>query len=86
MECEGKWALGNITTKKDSGGDGIPAELFKILNDDAVIVLSSICQEIWKIHQWGHRIGKSQFFHSNTQEGECQKMLKLLYNCAHFTC
>ena len=46
LECEGKWALGNITTKKDSGGNGIPAELFKILKDDAVKVLSSICQQI----------------------------------------
>ena len=51
MECEVKWALGSITTNKASGGDGIPVELFKILND-AVKVLHSICQQIWKIQQW----------------------------------
>ena len=49
MECEGKWALGSITTNKASGGDGIPAELFKILKDDAVKVLHSKCQQVWKI-------------------------------------
>ena len=46
LECEVKWALGNITMNKASGGDGIPAELFKILKDDAVKVLHSICQEV----------------------------------------
>ena len=46
LECEVKWALGSITINKDSGGDGIPAELFQILNDDVVKVLHSICQEI----------------------------------------
>ena len=75
MECEGKWALGNITTKKDSGGDGIPAELFKILKDDAVIVLSSICQQIWKTQKWP-RTGKISF-HSNPKKGQCQRMFKL---------
>ena len=48
LECEVKWALGSITTNKASGGDGIPAELFQILKDDAVKVLYSICQQIWK--------------------------------------
>ena len=48
LECEIKWALGRITTNKASGGDGIPAELFQILKDDAVKVLHSICQQIWK--------------------------------------
>ena len=48
LECEVKWALGNITTKKASGGDGIPVEIFQILKDDAVKVLHSICQHIWK--------------------------------------
>ena len=52
LECEVKWALGNITTNKGSGGDGIPVELFKILKDDAVKVLHSICQHIWKTQQW----------------------------------
>ena len=51
LECEVKWALGSITTNKASGGDGIPAELFKILKDDAVKVLHSICPQIWKIQQ-----------------------------------
>ena len=52
VEWEVKWALGSITTNKASRGDGIPAELFQILNDDAVKVLHSICQKIWKIQQW----------------------------------
>ena len=51
LECEVKWALGNITTNKASGGDGIPAELFQILKDDAVKVLHSMCQQIWKTQQ-----------------------------------
>ena len=51
-ECEVKWALGRITTNKVSGRDGIPAELFKILKDDAVKVLHSICHLIWKTEQW----------------------------------
>ena len=51
LECEVKWALESITTNKASGGDGIPVELFKILKDDAVKVLHSICQQIWKTHQ-----------------------------------
>ena len=52
LECEVKWALESITTNKASGGDGIPVELFQILNDDAVKVLHSICQQIWKTQQW----------------------------------
>ena len=51
LECEIKWALESITTKKASGGDGIPVELFQILKDDAVKVLHSICQHIWKSQQ-----------------------------------
>ena len=51
LECEVKWALGSITANKASGGDGIPAELFQILKDDAVKVLHSICQQIWKTEQ-----------------------------------
>ena len=51
LECEGKWALGSLTMNKASGGDGIPVELFQILKDDTVIVLHSICQQIWKTHQ-----------------------------------
>ena len=52
LECEVKWALGSITTNKVSGGDGIPVELFQILKDDAVKVLHSVCQQIWKTQQW----------------------------------
>ena len=52
LECEVKWALGSITMNKTSGGDGIPAELFQILKDDAVKVLHSVCQQIWKTQQW----------------------------------
>ena len=51
LECEVKWASGSITTNKASGGDGIPVELFQILEDDAVKVLHSICQQIWENHQ-----------------------------------
>ena len=52
LECEVKWALGSITMNKASGGDGIPAEPFQTLEDDAVKVMHSICQKIWKIQQW----------------------------------
>ena len=52
LECEVKWALGSITMNKASGSDRIPVELFQILKDDAVKVLHSICQQIWKTHQW----------------------------------
>ena len=52
LECEVKWALESITTNKASGGDGIPVELFKILKDDTVKGLHSICQQIWKTQQW----------------------------------
>ena len=52
LECKVKWASGNITTNKDTGGDAITVELFQILKDDAVKVLHSICQHIWKTHQW----------------------------------
>ena len=59
LECKVKWTLGSNTTNKDSGGDRIPVELFQILKDDAVKVLHSICQQIWKTQ--GHRTGKGQF-------------------------
>jgi len=52
LECKVEWALGNITTNNASGGDGIPAELFQVLKDDAVNMLYSICQQIWKTQQW----------------------------------
>ena len=52
LECEVKWALGRIITNKTNGGDGNPVELFQIIKDDAVKVLHSICQQIWKTQQW----------------------------------
>ena len=61
LECEVKWALESITTNKASGGDGIPFELFQILKDDAVKVLHSICQQIWKTQQWPHDWKRSVF-------------------------
>ena len=64
LECEVKWALESITTNKASGGDGIPAELFQILKDDAVKVLHSICQQIWKTQQWPQDWKRSVFFQS----------------------
>ena len=73
LKCEVKWTLGNITMNKASGSDGILAELLQILKDDAVKVLRSTCQQIWKIH-------------SNLKEGQGQRMFKLLHNCIHFTC
>ena len=59
-QCEVKWALGSVTMNKASGGDDIPVELFQILKDDAVKVLHSICQQVWKLSS-GHRTGKGQF-------------------------
>ena len=61
LECEVKWALGSITTNKASGGDGIPVELFQILKDDAVKVLHSTCQQIWKTQQWPQDWKRSVF-------------------------
>ena len=61
MECEVKWALGSITTNKASGGDGIPVHLFQILKDNAVKVLHSICQQIWKTQQWPQDWKRSVF-------------------------
>ena len=64
LECEVRWALGSITMNKASGSDGIPFELFHILKDDAMKVLHSICQQIWKTQPTqssGHRTGKGQF-------------------------
>ena len=67
LECEVKWALGSIAMNKASGGDGIPAELFQILKDDAVKVLHSICQQIWKT---AVTTGLEKvIFHCNPKEG-----------------
>ena len=80
LECEVNWALGSITTNKAGEGDGIPVELFQILKDDAVKMLHSICQHVWKTQQW-----PQVSFHSNPKERQCQRMLKLLHNCTHLT-
>ena len=69
LEYKVKWALGNITMNKASGGDGISAELFQILKDDAVTVLHSICQQIWKRQQWPQ--DWKSCFHSNSKERQC---------------
>ena len=61
LECKIKWALGSITTNKASRGDGIPVELFQILKDDAMKVLHSICQQIWKNQQWPQDWKRSVF-------------------------
>ena len=61
LECEVKWALGSITTNKASGDDGIPVELFQILKDDAVKLLHSIYQQIWRTHQWPQDWKRSVF-------------------------
>ena len=84
LECEVKWALESITINKASGGDGIPVELFQILKEDAVKVMPSICQQIWKTAV-ATRLEKVSF-HSNPKERQCQRMLKLPHNCTHLTC
>ena len=61
LECKVKWALGSITTNKASGGDGIPVELFQTLKDDAMKLLHSICQQIWKTQQWPQDWKRSVF-------------------------
>ena len=75
LECEVKWALGSITINKASGGDGIPVELFQILNDDAVKVLHSICQQIRKTQQWPQDWKTSVFIHMPKKGNakECSK-------------
>ena len=78
LKCEVKWALESITTNKASAGDGIPVELFQILKDDAVKVLHSICQQIWKTQQWPQ-------FSFQSQRKAMQRMLKLLHNCTQIT-
>ena len=79
LDCEVKWALGSITTNRASRGDGIPAELFQILKDDAVKVLHPTCSAV--------ATGLEKVsFHSSPKERQCQRMLKLPHNCTHLTC
>ena len=61
LECKVKWALGSITMNKANGGDGIPVELLQILKDDAIKVMHSICQQIWKTQQWPQDWKRSVF-------------------------
>ena len=82
LECEGKWALGSITRNKASGGDEIPVDLFQILKDDAIKVLYSVCQQIWKTQQWPQNWKR----HFDLKERQCQRVLKLPHNCTHLTC
>ena len=83
LEYEVKWTLVSITKNKASGGDGIPVELFQILKDDAVKVLHSICQQIWKSAvATGLEEGS---FHSNPEERQCQRMFKLSHSFTQLT-
>ena len=79
LEHKVKWALGSITSE----GDESPVELFQILKDDAVKVLHSICQQIWKTQQCPQDLKRSVSFQS--QRKACQRMFKLLHNCTHLT-
>ena len=84
LECEVKWALESITTSKASGGDGIPVELFQILKDDAVKVLHSICQQIWKLQQWPQDWKRSVFtpVPKKGNAKECSKYCTMLISHA----
>ena len=74
LECEVKWALESITMNKASGGDGIPVELFQTLKDDAMKVLHSICQQIWKTQQWPQDWKRSVFI-SIPKKGNAKECL-----------
>ena len=88
LECEIKWALGSTITNKASGGDGIPVELFQTLRDDAVKVLHSTCQQIWKTQQWPQD-WKRSVFTPIPKKGNAKLlhrlMFKLPHNCTHLT-
>ena len=83
LEYEVKWALESITMNKASGGDGIPDELLQILKDDAIKVLHSICQQLWKIQQ-GPKDWKRSVFIPIPKKGN-ERMLKLIHICTHLT-
>ena len=85
LECEIKWALGSIIMNKAGGGDGVPAELFQILKDDAVKVLYSICQQIWKPHQWPQDWKRSVFI-LIPKKGNGKECPNYCTICTHFTC
>ena len=85
LECEVMWALGSITMNKASGGDGIPVEVFQIVKDDAVKVLHSICQQIWKTQQWPQGWKRSVFI-PIPKKGNARKTFNLPHNYTHLTC
>ena len=89
LECEVKWALGSIIMNKASGGDGIPAELFEILKDDAVKVLHAICQRIWKTQQWPQDWKMSVFIpipkKGNVKECSNYHTITLISHASKFT-
>ena len=84
LECELKRVLGSITTNKTSGGDGIPAKLFQVLKDDAVKVLHSICQKIWKTQQCPQDWKRSVFI-PIPKQGNAKEFSRA-HNCTHLTC
>ena len=84
LDCKVRWVLGNLTMNKASGGDGIPAELFQILKDDAVKVLHSICQQIWKTQQWPQDWKRSVFI-PIPKKGNAKECSNY-HTTAHFTC
>ena len=88
LECEVKWALGSITTNKASGVDGISADLFHILKDDAVKVLHSICRQIWKTQQWPKDWNRLVFIpipkKGNAKEGPQPLTVWITTNCGKF--
>ena len=97
LECEVKWALGSITTNKASGDYGISAQLFQVQNDDAIKVLHSIYQQIWKTQQWPQDWKRSVFIpipkKGNAKEcsnyhtiAHISHTSKLMHNCTHLTC
>ena len=85
LECKVKWALESITMNKASGGDGIPVELFQTLKDDAVKLLHSICQQIWKTQQWPQDWKRSVFIpirkKGNTKECSNYHTIALIFTC-----
>ena len=87
LECEAKWVLGSITTNKASGGDDIPAELFKILKDDAIKDDDAALNIPANLENSAVATGLEKVsFHSNLKKRQCQRMLRLPHNCIHLTC
>ena len=81
LECEVKWASGNITMNKASGGNGIPGELLQVLKDDAALHMPANLENL-AVATGLEKVS----FHSNPKERQCQRMLKLLHSCTHLTC